>query len=289
MQRKSDIYLECRSWLPEDIRQRAAEMMDRLTEIRLRSGGPARLVFNGGDVLLRKTDRGEFSRMVAAMLGHSLYARQSELARGYFTLRDGSRVGVCGDFSAGGPRSVADIGSVSIRIAREVKGCAADIIDDVRKAAGTLVVSPPGMGKTTLIRDITRLLSEGGLQVCIIDERDEIAACRNGEPAFDLGPRTDVICGADKQTAMMTAVRSAAPDVLIADEIGLAGDAEAIRDALRCGVKTIVSAHGDSLDRERMRPAIAGLVGDIDMGVLLGTEPGRITQIRKFDRGESDV
>ena len=289
MERKRDIYFERWSWLPEEVRRRAHEERDRLTGIRLHAGGPAQLVYYDGDELLGNMGRSEFAQMVSAMMGHSLYARQKELARGYFTLDDGSRAGVCGDFSNGGPHMLTDIGSVNIRIAREVKGCADGLMDMVKSHRGTAVISPPGMGKTTLIRDIARQLSEGGQCVCIIDERDEIAACRNGVPNFDLGPRTDVISGIVKHEAILMAIRSCAPDVLVADEVGSEEDAAAIADALRCGVKVVVSAHGDSLEKSKLRPVVGDMLGNFDAAVLLGPETGAVRQIRIFGGSDNDV
>lgn len=292
----SDIYFEYgdmqaarRPWeyLPAALADRALSLADRLTAIRLRPGRPAQLVFYGGDELAGRMERKEFEKTVSAMLGHSLYARQSELSRGYFTLPDGSRVGVCGNFAADGPRSLADIGAVNIRISREIKGCADAVIRYMDNARGALVVSPPGMGKTTLLRDIVRTLSYKGKNVCVADERDELAACIGGIPTLDVGPRTDVISGMQKHAAIMLAIRSCAPDVIVADEIGDEKDAEAILDALRCGVQVIVSAHGFSLDAGMMRPAVAEIVriGAFDTGILLGPQPGKIAETRKFDRG----
>ena len=289
MERKRDIYFERWSWLPEDIRKRAHTERTRLTGIRLRAGGPAQLVYYDGDELIGQIGRNEFSQMISAMMGHSLYARQKELAMGYFTLEDGSRAGICGDFSNGGPHMLSDIGSVNIRIARDVKGCADVVMETVRAHMGTAVISPPGMGKTTLIRDIARQLSECGHCVCIIDERDEIAACRNGAPVFDVGPRTDVISGIVKHEAMMMAVRACAPDVIVADEVGCAEDAEAVTDALRCGVRVVVSAHGYSLDKNKLRPVIGGMLDDFDAAVLLGPETGAVKQIRIYDRSGNNV
>lgn len=293
MAEKTDIYfdrvLPRWDWLPEELAEQISGKEDILTGIRLRADRPAQLVFTSGDRLVNVVGRREFMKMLSKMLGHSLYARQDELSKGYFTLNDGSRVGVAGKFSKQGIRSIEDISGVNIRIAHEIKGCAASVMNSLNDSRGAVIISPPGMGKTTLLRDIARQLSVSGVCVCVIDERDELAACRNGIPLFDLGPRTDVISGLAKSEAILQAVRACAPDVIIADEIGEAEDAAAIYDALRCGVRFIVSAHGDSLDKRFMRPVAAEIIDAAGVGILLGPAVGMVRQIMRFDRGEVDA
>jgi len=271
-------------YLPGDIARAAVDIGDRLTAVRLRPQRPVQLVYPGGDMLCGMLDRDSFEGAVMQLMGHSLYARQYELDEAYFTLPDGSRAGVCGRFPANGPRNMQDISSVNIRIAREVPGCADGIIADVVQSRGMLIISPPGMGKTTLLRDIARQLSENGHTVCIIDERAEIAACTGGIPRLDVGPRTDVITGCPKQRAVMLAIRSCAPDVLITDEVGSSGDCAALDEALRCGVRVIASAHGYSLEPFGQRATVRDMLGAgmFEMGVLLGSVPGCITGRRYF-------
>ena len=172
--------MRVRAWdyLPGQWGRAARAMEKSLCEIRLRRGGPVALrEIAGGETLLPPMEDEGFSEMISAMLDHSLYARESELDKGYFTLPDGSRAGVCGDFSRG-IRAPEDVLSLCIRIARAVPGCAAALIPALMETSGALIVSPPGLGKTTLLRDAARLLSRAGQNVCLVDERGELAAMK---------------------------------------------------------------------------------------------------------------
>ncbi|MDO4388140.1 MAG: stage III sporulation protein AA [Eubacteriales bacterium] len=275
-----------RAWdyLPGQWGQAARAMGKSLCEIRLRRGGPMALrELSGGETLLPPMEEEGFSEMISAMLDHSLYARESELDKGYFTLPDGSRAGVCGDFSRG-IRAPEDVLSLCIRIARAVPGCAAALIPALMETSGALIVSPPGLGKTTLLRDTARLLSRAGQNVCLVDERGELAACAGGRPQLDVGPRTDVISGTEKALAMGLAVRSCAPDVLVTDEMGAPRDAAAAGEILRCGVRLVASCHGNTLNPDGLRRCVGALLrpGLLELGVLLGPNRGQIAEIRRY-------
>lgn len=278
--------MRVRAWdyLPGQWGQAARAMEKSLCEIRLRRGGPVALrELSGGETLLPPMEDEGFSEMISAMLDHSLYARESELDKGYFTLPDGSRAGVCGDFSRG-IRAPEDVLSLCIRIARAVPGCAAALIPALMETSGALIVSPPGLGKTTLLRDAARLLSRAGQNVCLVDERGELAACAGGRPQLDVGPRTDVISGTEKALAMGLAVRSCAPDVLVTDEMGAPRDAAAAGEILRCGVRLVASCHGNTLNPDGLRRCVGALLwpGLLELGVLLGPNRGQIAEIRRY-------
>ena len=269
--------------LPGEVAAALFARQAALTEIRLRAGRPVQVVWQGGEALTGDAvEPARLREIVSALMDHSFYARESELAQGFFTMEDGSRVGVCGRFAPeGGGWRLTDIGSACVRLARERPGCADGLMPHIRLEGGLrsmLLLSPPGLGKTTLLRDAARQLSEGGCRVGIADERHELAACRLGVPTLDVGPRTDVVDGSTKPEAIRWMVRAMAPDAIVADEIGSEADAEALVDAARCGVAIVASAHagsiGDALKRPWLKRAVDG--GAIGAIALLGERPGRI-------------
>ena len=262
---------------------------DRLCELRIRADKPSRLRLMGGSELAGETvSRQELRRILSRMMQESLYACEDELRQGYFTMAGGLRVGVCGRLNASGEglSSMSGVGSACIRIPREARGCALPLVEGGRPG-NLLLVSPPGMGKTTLIRDYARLISDAGWNVAIADERRELAACREGVPAFDVGMRTDVMDGCPKAAAVSLLVRACAPDLVVADEIGGPGDADALLDAMRCGTAVAATAHASGFGEAIQR--FGALAGAFERMALLGPVPGRIERIWKREReGVSD-
>lgn len=278
--------------LPEDAARVLATQRDHLTEVRLRAGRPVQLIWIGGEALAGGTlDEKALKSAVAALMDYSLYAREAELSRGFFTMRDGSRVGVCGRFAMDGSDwRLTDVGSACVRVARPIPGCADALMDAIDGQGGlrsALLLSAPGMGKTTLLRDIARRLSEAGRRVAIADERHEIAACHMGAPTLDVGPRTDVMDGCPRIVAIPALIRSMAPEVIVADEIGGPGDAEALADAARCGVRVVASAHAQSLEAALDRPALRDALtsGAFRVAALIGGQPGHVLKLYDMDAG----
>lgn len=260
-------------FFPEHAAKRisAQKGLGELEELRVRAQKPVQLVFSQGDALVDMMSESECVRLLEALCDYSVYARDEELKRGYITLENGIRVGVSGRVAARGGKidNLTHVTSFNIRIVREKRGCATHavplLLSAHARAVSTLIVSPPGAGKTTLLRDIARCLSDGECgatphKVCILDERGEIAGCRNGVPSLDVGQRTDVMDACPKAEGISMLVRSMSPDVVVTDEIGGSGDAAALMDAARCGVSVIASAHADGLKDALSRPRIAYLI-----------------------------
>ncbi len=248
-----------------------SELENKLQEIRLRVACPAALLCvhdtyylteSGGltDLPcgdLYRVTRGDLDSTFQRICDYSVYARQRELLGGFITLRGGHRVGVCGTAVTqnGTIINVRGISSLNIRIAREHRGCGEGVLRRIGNKGGVLLCGAPCSGKTTLLRDLARLLSERGQTVSLIDERGELAAVYDGEPQNDVG-LCDVFNGYPRAQAIEQALRCMSPQVIICDEIGSEEDALALRQCLHSGVRVIAAAH--AADREELyaRPAL---------------------------------
>lgn len=272
----------------------AGTLPEDLTELRLRAGRPVQLVRLSGERLGGEVSAGQVVLAAQALAGHSLYAREEELREGYFTTEGGCRVGVCGRMTMrdGQPELMTHVGSVCVRVARSVRGAADGVMDALYEAGrplSALVISPPGLGKTTLLRDIARQMSDGtggrrGARVCIADERGELAGCSMGVPTLDVGRRTDVMDGCSKRAAMRLLLRGMSPEVIVTDELGHAGDREAVMEAVRSGVSVVASAHARDEAEAAGRLGEAGLRA-FDRVIMLGGAVGQVRRIGSPGRG----
>lgn len=261
------------SVLPRGIREDVERVLGPDTEeIRVRANRPVLLRGPQSVLLDRIASPEECETMLELVCAHSLFAYEQELCGGYVTLEDGSRVGICGRSNPSG--SVSMPGSFNIRIAREIQGAADGLIERISTRYGVLsalIISEPGAGKTTVLRDAARQLSALGLQVGIADERGEIAASVNGVPRLDIGDNTDVMGGCRKCRAMELMIRAMSPQILITDEIATAEDAAAVMDASGCGIRVIASAHAGSVAEIMRRRDIFEIIaaGAFDKVLLL--------------------
>ena len=181
----------------------------------------------------------------------SFHSSQETIKQGYLPLKHGARLGFCGEAanSYGEIRNIRNISSICIRIAHEIPGCADEVYPVIAapRFQNTIIVAPPGIGKTTFLRELIRLLSVNGHYIGVVDERGEIAGMYQGKAEFDLGPRSDVSVGIPKPRSAMMLLKSMAPDVLAMDEITAAQDTPAIMEAIGCGVGLLTTMHGRSL------------------------------------------
>lgn len=215
----------------------------------------------------------EVIKTLELMSQNSLYAYQDEIRNGFITLRGGHRVGIAGRIvlEGGAVKNIKDISGINIRVSRESLGCAAKILkyitNNKNSVYNTLIISPPQCGKTTMLRDVARIISEGteelnfkGLKVGIVDERSEIAACYKGIPQNEVGIRTDVLDGCPKSLGMVMMLRSMSPQVILTDEIGNSGDKEAVMQVINAGVKIITTAHGYNISELKTRQEVLNLI-----------------------------
>lgn len=253
-------------------------------EIRLRPGHPLLVQGGGREYWLPLTVNVEDLLETMNILSqYSYYAFAQQLARGYITVAGGHRVGVAGrvTVSDGRVAAMAEAGSVNIRIARQLKGVGMDVLPWLfarGQLLNTLILAAPGCGKTTLLRDLIRLLSdEAGLRVGVADERSELAGCYQGIPQLDVGRRTDVLDGCPRDQGLEMLVRSMGPQVVAADEIGRRADVRALENVLAAGVAVLTTAHARDLAEARQRPVLRGLLaeGYFQRAVILGRREGR--------------
>ena len=272
----------------------------RLQEIRLREGKPLAIQCDGEERLFGHiVTREEIRETLEYAANYSLYAYEEEMKQGFLTIDGGHRVGISGKIipDGGHVRNFQYISSVNIRICHEVKGCADSVFPavlDNGKLCHTLIVSSPGRGKTTLLRDMVRQISDGneyvkGRNVGVVDERSEIGGCYQGVAQNQLGKRTDILDNCPKAEGMMMMIRSMSPQVLAVDEIGTEKDVEAVSYAMRCGVVLLATVHGNSLQEIREKPMLNRfLEGHEFKRYIIMKESGKTGEIEGIydDRGE---
>lgn len=252
---------------------------DKLQEIRMRVDRPLIFLYNNEEVFVHRegylteseenafyVNRNELKETMEYIGNYSLYAFQEEVRQGFITIQGGHRVGIAGKVipDGHGIRSLKYISFINIRLAHQVKGCADEVMPYLvmdRQICHTLIISPPGCGKTTLLRDCIRQISNGssyleGKCVGVVDERSEIGGSYLGIPQNDLGIRTDLLDCCPKSIGILMLLRSMSPDVIAVDEIGASEDFHAIDTALYCGCKLLATVHGSSFDDIRRKPLL---------------------------------
>lgn len=249
--------------------------INSLEEIRIRVGKPILLKLGEKEEMLNHVVTSEeILEILQHLCDNSIYSYQSQICNGFLTVQGGHRIGITGNvvIKENKVTNISYVSSLNIRIAKQIVGCSNKILKYVldvehNSVLNTLIVSSPGGGKTTLLRDLIRKISSGmeqikfhGINVGVIDERGEIAAMYKGVPQNDIGIRTDVLDNIPKALGMKMMIRSMSPHVIVADEIGSREDVEAIEEAIHCGIRGIFTAHGSGIEDLKANPALRNLM-----------------------------
>lgn len=292
--------------LPLSIKNIVEELQDiqNLQEIRIKVNKP--IIFQIGQKEIVHNYiavNDDLKNIMQKMSNYSLYAFGEALKQGYITLKGGHRVGVCGNCVVDGNKvkTIKDIASINIRIGKEIINCSSYVLPyivDMCNVRNTIIISPPQCGKTTMLRDIAKNISNGienlkynGKKVCIIDERSEIAGCYNGIPQMDVGLRTDILDACPKSEGIMMAIRSMSPDVIICDEIGTYNDMESILMALNSGVSIITSIHGKGIEDLFERAVYKEIIDNrvFERAIVLSSEKGAGTINYIYDLPKKEI
>ncbi len=272
---------EILNYFPISIKSKILEEIkdkyNTLEEIRLRRNRPIILKFNNNEkVIKHETTSEEITSCLQSVCENSIYTYQNEIAQGFITIKGGNRVGISGScvIEDGKIININYVYSLNFRIAKQVIGSGNKILKfildtDNNTIYNTLIVSKPGSGKTTAVRDIVRQLSTGikelkflAINVGIVDERGEIAALYKGSPENDIGIKTDIIENVSKSKGLEMLIRTMAPKVVVADEIGKREDIEAIKYAVCSGCKGLFTAHGSNFEDINLNPIIKNLIAE---------------------------
>ncbi len=265
----ADSFVQAVQALPLRLRQEALSLTEgdrgRAEELRLRAGWPMTALIGGEERPLGgpPVEPRELEQLVEIASRASLHTVLDQVRRGYLTVEGGHRIGLCGTAALreGEIHSIRTISSANLRVARQVRGAAAPVLDGLcpgGRLSDTLILAPPGLGKTTLLRDLIRSVAEGEgcspLRVALADERGEVAALYNGVPQLEVGRRTDVAEGCPKAQGLMLLLRAMNPQVLAVDEITAPEDVGALIAAAGCGVTLLATAHGEGRADLERRP-----------------------------------
>lgn len=279
---------------------------EQLQEIRLRIQSPLLILYQNkefyvkGDGTLGDNrenayiiSKNEIKETMEYISNYSLYAYEEEMKQGFITIQGGHRIGLAGKviMEKDMIKSMKYISFINVRLSHQMKGCADGILPymiEENNVKHTLIISPPRCGKTTLLRDMIRQLSNGteyfkGVTVGVVDERSEIGACYMGVPQNELGVRTDILDCCPKAKGMLMLIRTMSPQVIAVDEIGSREDIEAIEYVINCGCKLIATVHGSSIEDIRTKPLLRELLQEhvFERYIILNNKKkvGMVTEI----------
>ena len=279
------------SVLPKQITNAMGDHYETITQIVLRKRAPSSVFVDGksffiGDgrlcalpydgIVLPSEEIDDFFEKICR---GSVYAFSEQIRNGFITVSGGHRVGLSGTavMKNGEVGGMKNIGGYTVRVAHEVVGCAShlsEVITEKDRVMNTLIVSPPGYGKTTVLRDLSRIFSQKGKRVCVIDERSEIVAAENGVTSFRGCSLCSFLDGIPKAEGIVRAVRALSPEIIVFDELGSENEAESVLSSMKCGAGFLFSAHASDIAEALSRKTVDILVknGAIDVIVALGKD-----------------
>ena len=293
-------YQDAAAVLPVRLRKLALalpeEQQAEAEEFRLRAGRPMTVLLPGGEVPLDAfVEPEELETLCDLATEFSRYAAAETLREGYLSVRGGFRVGLCGTavMKDGANTNLKNFSSAVVRIAREKRGIADELAPKLfpdGEFASTLILSPPGGGKTTLLRDLVRRLSEGvegcgPRRVSLIDERGEVAVMYRGEPQMDVGPHTDVLDACPKALGIPIVLRAMNPQIIAVDEITGREDLKAAARAAGCGVRLLATIPAADVEELTQKPLYRQLLEDrvFRLAVrIVRTEAGRAYEVEEL-------
>ncbi len=284
-------FVEILNYMPENLKKMLLKTFsitgDSIQEIRIRNRLPLIVGTQKGSFAVLPDGKispavggayivecADVQKVFRAICENSIYAFSEDIRQGFVTIRGGHRVGITGRASMydGKVETFREISSINIRVAREVIGAANDIVDKVLlpdRILNTLIVSPPMGGKTTVLRDLARQISDRGIKTAIVDERGEIASIFHGVPQNNIGVQTDIIENVPKAEGTIMLLRTMSPQLIITDEISTKSDSDALMQCFGTGVSVVASAHGTSAEEVINRENLKQLFGDMGFSQVI--------------------
>ena len=276
----------------------------KIYEIRMRNGQPIIINYNNNIYFVGEngltndesksliSDKDDISQVIVNASNCSLYAVNDQLKQGYISCNSGIRIGVVGEIVAENEQviTVKNYNGINIRVPHEVKGCSLNVLPYLFKQnefLNTLIVSSPGAGKTTFLRDVCYQISIHNMpfNILVLDERNEIASCYEGKSCLNVGKFTDVITGGNKKMGFINGIRSMSPDIICTDELGSKEDYDSVNMANTCGVKLLASIHASNVFELNYKQGFKDIMSSriFKRFVVLSNRPNKGTVEGVFD------
>ena len=248
----------------------------RVNEIRIHAGSNINLITEAGNVKTDiTTDYDEVDEIVKGLCGLSLYSHFDTIKDGYISVGKGIRAGICGRAACNKENieGIYEINSVNIRIPHNCENASAKVYELLKSedfGISVLIYSSPGVGKTTVLKDLICKLSSLNKRISVIDTRDELSAC------MPYAENADFFISYPKGTAIMQSTKSMTPEIIICDELSSVNEANDVLYASHCGVKFVATAHAACFEDIKRKELLSRLIssGVFDYAVGLKRKNG---------------